>query len=504
MIELRPYQLSAVESVRNSLRKGNKKVLLVAPTGSGKTVVSANIIHSATRKGKKTLFLAHRRELINQCYKKLIEYGLSPHEVSVLMGADKRFNPFSPVQVASVDTLRNRTKPEADLIIIDECHRSMSKTHLSIIEQYPNAVIVGLTATPYRADGQGLGNVYQDIVVVSTIKDLIAERFLVEPEVWSCTMKPSLEGVQVKRGDYVESQLDEAMNQPELIHNIVDHWLEKAKGVRTVAFASSIQHSKAIVEQFKEKGVAAEHLDGETPTPQRDAILARLEAGETHVVSNCGVLVEGWDQPSAKCCILARPTKSKGMYLQQAGRILRPFEEQKALILDHAGNAMVHGLPQDMQNFELTQGKQTQMDRKTTKECPDCHWIIQISARECPCGHLFVAKQKEFETRDVDLELLNPDERLAKQRIYWDSLCKGAVLKGYKVGWIYHSFKRQWGEMPPYGKGFACPPECFTDEQKAKELEKLRRTCEDKGYNRRWIHARYFAKFKEWPGSTFY
>src|SRR5690606_30708365 len=127
-------------------------------------------------------------------------------------------------------------------------------------------------------------------------------------------------------------------------------------GLRTVAFAVNVEHSRAIVARFVAAGVAAEHLDGSTPTAERDAILRRLETGETRIVSNCAVLTEGWDQPAVKCAILARPTQSTGLYLQQAGRILRPWQDVRPIILDHAGNSLAHGLPQDDRALTLDGG----------------------------------------------------------------------------------------------------------------------------------------------------
>src|SRR5690606_42037014 len=133
----------------------------------------------------------------------------------------------------------------------------------------------------------------------------------------------------------------------------------------------------ALVARFLEAGIPPEHLDGSTPTAERDAILRRLETGETRIVSNCAVLTEGWDQPAVKCAILARPTQSTGLYLQQAGRILRPWQDVSALILDHAGNALAHGLPQDDRDFTLDPTRKKKGGSETpTKECPECYAVI--------------------------------------------------------------------------------------------------------------------------------
>lgn len=388
---LRPYQVEAIERVRASIRAGHRRVLIVLATGGGKTLIASQIIASAVSRGSRVLFLAHRRELINQAYRKILDQGLTEDQVGVLMATDPRRRPTAMVQVASVDTLRHRAKPSADLVFVDECHRAMAKSYRDIAAQYPNAIHLGLTATPYRADGQGLKDAYDDLVVVATPKKLITEGYLVEPRVFTVPQGqlPNLENVRVKGGDYDEAELADAVDRAPLVGNIVEHWLKHASQLRTVVFAVSVAHSKHIVERFNEAGIPAEHLDGTTPTSERDAILARLEAGTTKVVGSCAVISEGWDQPSVKCAILARPTKSTGLYLQQAGRILRPWQGVGAVILDHGGCALEHGLPQDDREFSLEGKKKPLCKEKVApaRACPACFAVLPIGVRICPeCG----------------------------------------------------------------------------------------------------------------------
>lgn len=394
MITLRPYQADAVERCRAALR-AVRRVLLVAPTGAGKTVIASHVILRAHERQRRVLFFAHRRELINQAVDKLVKAGIPTTQVGVLMGADKRQRPSAPIQVASIDTWRNRERPPADLVIVDEAHRSLSPTYRDATAHYgeQGAVVLGMTATPYRADGRGLGDVYEALELVANPRELIDAGFLVEPRVFSGGM-PDLAGVHTRRGDYVESELAARMNVSGLVGDIVGEWLRRAEGRRTVAFAVDVAHSKAIRDAFLAADVPAEHLDGSTPTAERDAILARLERGETLIVSNCGVLCEGWDQPAVKCAILARPTKSTGLYLQQAGRILRPWEGLGALILDHAGNALAHGLPQDTREFSLDAAKRVANGAQPTKACSECAAVVALGVRECPeCGHAFEAAE---------------------------------------------------------------------------------------------------------------
>jgi superfamily II DNA or RNA helicase len=514
MITLRPYQLDAVEQVRRKVHDGARRTLLVLATGGGKTSCAAHLIQCALEKGKRSLFVAHRRELIEQCYGRLLTAGIAEANVGIIMAGDKRRRPHAPVQVASLDTLRARCKPPADLVIVDEAHRALAKSYRDLASEYPNAVHLGLTATPYRADGRGLGDAYDALVVVASPKELIAKSFLVEPIVYTVPEHelPDLSGVRVKGGDYDEKDLARAVDKQVLVGNIVEHWARRAGGMRTVVFAVSIEHSRHLAERFNAAGVASEHLDGWTPTAERDAILKRLEMGVTSVVSNVGVLCEGWDQPSVKCCILARPTKSTGLYLQQVGRILRPWtdpttgETARAIILDHAGGAHEHGLPQDDREFSLEDkpnrraGPRGEKPPPKARTCPQCFAVIPADAPSCSaCGAsldvVLPSLPSEVEGELVELTEASVDTKRAE----WEGLCATALERGYKPGWAFHRFKELFGVAPP--RSFATPRRAgpATDEEKRAYLEHLEVTARTRGYRRGYIYVRYRERFGEAP-----
>jgi superfamily II DNA or RNA helicase len=443
-VRLRPYQVEAIERVRECVRAGVRRIVIVLPTGGGKTLVASHIIASAVARGSRVVFLAHRRELVNQAYRKLIAQGLAEDQVGVLMASDPRRRPAAPVQVASVDTLRNRAKPPAELVFVDEAHRARAKSYKNIAAEYPKAVHLGLTATPYRADGEGLADAYDDLVVVASTRQLIVEGYLVEPRVFTVpdSAMPDLSGVRVKGGDYDEAALADVVDRQPLVGNIVEHWLKHASGLRTVVFAVSVAHSRHIVERFQQAGVAAEHLDGTTPLADRDAILGRLEAGTTQVVANCGVLCEGWDQPSAKCAVLARPTKSTGLYLQQAGRILRPWQGARAIILDHGGCALEHGLPQDDREFCLEGTRKKRGKRDTvaqlSKVCPACIAVLPPATRVCPeCGYVFLEEKLPQESDgnlvEVTAQAAPPPRPLSVPAI--QSILRDSLRGGGKLSW---------------------------------------------------------------------
>lgn len=379
VFSLRPYQLQAVAKARALMADGKHSICLVAPTGAGKTVVAAHVIHSALSKSKRVLFLAHRRELIDQCAAKLRDLGIWNYNV-VLSGHPQSRNPDAPMQIASIQTLIRREYPPADLVIIDESHHACSVSYQTLLKNYPDAYVLGLTATPERLDGKGLDGIFHDLLEVATVPDLIDSGFLVSPtclgpsQEMAAKLKATLATVKVRCGDYAEGQLGEAMDNATLVGDIVSHWQEWAPGQRTIVFAASILHSQHIIQQFQAAGVASAHLDGGMATPERERILSAWRRGEYQVISNVQVLTEGFDFPELSCCILARPTKSVALYLQMVGRVLRVAPGKSgALILDHAGNILEHGPPQIDRVWTL-QGASKKRKVEKTHACflPGC------------------------------------------------------------------------------------------------------------------------------------
>jgi len=479
-VSLRPYQVQAIDNLQAHTRQGTRRVLITAPTGAGKSTIAGGVILSAFAEGQRALFIAHRRELILQMYRRLLDMGLPAQDVGILMASDPRRKPQARVQVASIDTLRQRQLPPADLVFVDECHRAMAATYRRIAAAYPQAVHVGLTATPYRADGQGLRDAYDVIVPVATPRQLIAEGYLVEPRVFTVppASLPDLSGVRVRGGDYDEQALEEAVNRASLVGSLVQHWMAHAQGIRTVVFAVSIAHSRHIVDCFLKAGIPSEHLDGGTPTAERDAILGRLERGETMVVGSVMTLCEGWDQPSVKCAILARPTKSTGLYLQQAGRILRPWNGLRAILLDHAGCVLEHGLPQDERPFSLDgAGKIDKKDLpKKPRVCPSCQAVVPLRVLCCPeCKKPMPVVLEMPEETAGELVEAAPEH---PHRAVWDELCATAAAKNYRRGWVYHAYKARFGCKPP--KQFVVPP--LPSDQDAALFDLLRSSARSGGH----------------------
>ncbi len=464
MYEMRPYQVEAISSLRKEVLSGNKRIVLQAPTGSGKTLVASALIQGAVAKGKKVLFLAPRRELVYQCSDKLAKLGVRH---GIIMAGE--IPDTAAVQVACVPTLHARAVrrekiplPAADLVIADECHLFLAETFAGILQKYQDRTLIGLTATPARGDGRGLGEIFQSIVPVSSVAGLVELGYLV-PQVYYSPSVPDLAGIKIRAGDYAEDQLERRMDTPKLVGDIVTNWSRLARDRQTVVFASGVAHSIHLRDEFRLAGVSAEHLDGTTPLDERADILRRVETGDVQVLCNCMVCCYGWDSPTVSCCVLARPTKSIVLYLQMAGRVLRPAPgKESAVILDHSGIVQELGFVDEEQPWSLD-GKEKIQERKAasaTKKpkpvtCPECKFMFRM-ASECPrCGWKPASRKGAWEeVVDADLQEIGRAGRKSKiytvteKQSWYSQLVGYAKARGYKEGWVAHKYREKLGVWP--------------------------------------------------------
>jgi DNA repair protein RadD len=468
MTELRPYQTDVVAELERTVAAGHKRIILVAPTGSGKTVIAAEIINRAVAQHQRVLVLSHRREIVKHTGGKLHAHGVR-HGI-IQAGLEKLLRPLESVQVASIQTLHTRAirsdamqLPPADLLVIDESHHCRANTYSEIIESYPEAILLGLTATPCRGDGRGLGGIFETLIECPQIAALIEQDYLVKTRIYA-PVDPDLRGVKTQAGDYVENQLADRMDRPKLVGDIVTHWHKYGEHRKTVAFACSVGHSIHIRDEFIRAGVRTEHIDGSTPKDQRDATLARLASGEIDLVTNCMVLTEGWDMPVVGCCILARPTKKMGLFRQMIGRVLRPADgKPDAIVLDHSGAVFRHGLPEDPVEWSLDPDRcaesPTHQKRQSTREsklieCTQCS-ALRVGGLPCPaCGFRPRRPAQYVAHVEGDLGLVKSGRASAVNydRARWyGMLAYIAADRGYQPGWIAHKYKEKFGEWPAWG-----------------------------------------------------
>jgi DNA repair protein RadD len=477
-MELRQYQKDALNNIIRSHRRGNKNVLLQAATGSGKTVMASAFVKHFVEQGKKVLFLAHRRELITQCSSKLDAFGIK-HGI-IMAGSSAEF--WYDVQVASIDTLRSRSitnkheeLPKADLVIIDEAHRCLSNTYLKLIKLYKDAHILGLTATPVRSDGRGLGHIFSDMVQAPSIGWLIKQGSLVKATYYAPTI-PDLKGIQSSMGDYNSVQLAERMDNPQLVGDVISSWKKIAQGKKTIVFATSVSHSMNLAESFVDMGIRAAHIDGTTDHDERERVLSEFNSGTIQVICNCMVLTEGFDCPPAEVCVLARPTKSLGMYIQMVGRVLRPHPgKEHATIIDHSGAVYMHGFVEDEVKWSLDpkkplsiQERKEQRDKEETMIICDGCFTAYSGSNICPkCGHVAEKKSKYVEVIDAELGWVDKATRTVKKKLtyapefreeFYSMLLGYCAMRGYSTGWAFHTYKNRFKELPNYSNAEATKP----------------------------------------------
>lgn len=469
MSELRPYQLDAIHALRRSMANGAQSALLVAPCGAGKTAIAAAMIRAVREKCLPVQFLAPRRELIYQTSQRLESEGID-HGV-IMAGEQPSMLPS--VQVACIPTLHARAiqreriqLPQASLLLVDECHLGIGGQSQQIIEHYraQGSRIVGLTATPARTDGRGLGDVYDDMVLGPSVAELIEGGYLVPTRYFSGN-RPDLEGVKVQAGDYQSKELGKRADEPTLIGDVVSNWLRLARDRQTFVFAVNVAHSRHLCERFREHGIAADHIDGNTDLEERKAIHARLQSGETQVVCNCQVYTYGVDYPPVSCIVLACPTKSVTKYMQMVGRGLRTHPgKTDCMVLDHAGAVNEVGFVDDPMpwTLETTRKIQEEKEKKENKtpdnmDCPQCKASFR-PAKQCPsCGHeMRTEYTKAIETHEAELAEIDRKERKAEQRQwtmedkrrFYGMLLYHAGMRGYKDAWAYHKYMDRVGCKP--------------------------------------------------------
>jgi superfamily II DNA or RNA helicase len=369
--------------------------------------------------------------------------------------------------------------PPADIVVVDEAHHAPAKMYRRLLAAYPAAIILGLTATPCRGDGRGLGGIFDLLVECPSVAELIGGGYLVGTRVYAPT-RPDLIGVHVKRGDYDDGELADRMDKPKLVGDVVEHWLRLGEGRPTVAFAVNVAHSVHLRNEFRRAGVLAEHIDGSTPLEERDRILAQLADGKIEVITNCSVLTEGWDQPNVSCLVLARPTKSLGLYRQMVGRCLRPSPGKiEALIIDHAAATFEHGFVEDPIEWSLIEDRRAENKAHKARgavphapsltTCSECH-AVRFEGHPCPvCGWRPRPKAEPVEVVDGELGWLarNRQAKAEAQSVedrlrFHRELSWIANERGYKSGWIAHKFHEKFGAWPTHGSVDPIAPSAAT------------------------------------------
>jgi DNA repair protein RadD len=479
VIQLYPDQQVGLNRIIESLRSGYDRIVFKLPTGGGKTVIAAKIAEGVQKKRNRMYFVVDAISLIDQTVQRFYENGVT--DVGVIQSDHPATNYGMPIQVASVQTLDRRTKrksptfdepervvrdftliPECDVVIVDEAHCQYAVIYewmAWLKDQGKSVPFIGLTATPYA---RGMGLHWERLVTGGTLREMIESGRLSPYRIFAAS-HPDLQGVKTRMGDYVESELSEAMQAGALVGNTVGHWLKHGEGRPTLAFCVDRTHANHMQQEFESAGIPCGYIDAYTEPHDRYAISEKFHSGALKVVVSVGCLTKGvdWD---VRCILLARPTKSEQLYLQIIGRGLRIADgKDDCLILDHSDTAMRLGFPEevDERNTELDDGeKRERSDRDEPealpKPCGSCGFLKPAKTHACPSCGFKPQPVHQGEEVTAELEELVP---AAKRKInrettpeqkgkFFAGLKQIAIDRGYKPGWASNQYRQKFGVWP--------------------------------------------------------
>jgi len=467
---LREYQIDIIQRVRNSFSENKKRVCVVLPTGTGKTVVFAQIAKMTAENKKHVLILTHRREIHRQTMIKLYDIGIHAGQITTNSIMSYKEN----VQCGMVGTVVNRLNKinKPDLIIIDECHHILGNTWQSIVNYYSDVPRIGFTATPERLDGRGLGenNLFDNLIIGIQTKEAVKNQYLSYPIIYKPPGIP--QSFKIKKGDFDTKEQETILSEKHIVGDVIQHYKEHLDGLPVVCFCPTVEHSKLMAEQFTNQGYKSYAVYGNMDDKLRDKYILGLSNGDTQILTSCDVISEGVDVPMLAGAILLRKTLSLSLYLQQIGRALRPYPgKDKTIILDHAGNSLIHGHVLQNREWSLDSKKRdSKKSKPSITECPKCYSVWEGKPSKCLNCNFDFTKQ-EIEKKKIDIRVLEgklradfpdldsdlfevalkaiaSDTKELKQKLLWSTAYKLAnkengkseldklrEILGYKIGW---------------------------------------------------------------------
>lgn len=455
-MQLRPYQEAALEQVRAAYRAGKRAPLLCSPTGSGKSAMTKYML--GRTKQKQVLYLCHRAELADMIHEDLKASGL-PH--GMITASSKALPHTYRIHVGMVPTVARRLDrlPAFDWVISDEAHLAMSATWSGILKHYSASWHLGMSATPCRLDGRGLGEVYDAIIYGPSVAELMARGYLTRCRAFAPAIP--LDGIKKSAGDYQMGDAARVLDTSTITGDAIREYAKRMPGRRAIVFCCTREHADHVAGQFRMGGIPAANVDGSMSSAERSARIEDFRAGRLMVLTNVDLLTTGFDMPSIAGAIFLRPTQSLALYLQMVGRILRiaPGKDE-ALILDHVGNVLRHGLPDTDRQFTLD-GKAARAAAPAVRQCPECFAAFHPQ-RSCPeCGYVFPVENVRGVKKEVAGELVEVAATAADQYREWlatgqfRDVMRGrrtyreinevAEARGYKPAWVYQQMKLRGG-----------------------------------------------------------
>ena len=420
----------------------HRRVLLTAPTGSGKGVLISFMMKEAAARGLRSWLVCHRRELLDQLSAGLHEVGV-PHGI-IAAGRD---GSTAPIQIASVATLTRRLdklQPPA-LLVLDEAHHAVARTWRRIMEHCAKSWVVGLTATPVRTSGEGLDDLFDALVLGPTVPELIQAGHLSRYRLIGPPAPLDLSGVRVRHGDYVTAELEEAVDKNAVVGDAVEHYRKYVAPQSCLAFCVSRKHARHVEEAYRAAGINARYVGGDTPADERQQAVRDFKSGKLPVITSVEIFSEGVDSPGLRAVQLLRPTRSLGLFLQQVGRGLRVEPgKRECVVLDHCGLSYRFGLVADIRSWTLAGRVKKAKDEPIPqlRHCEKCFAIFGGWASVCPaCGAVLpvqsrMPEQKEGELAELDVEMIRRARAREEGKAHGlEALVRLALERGYKVAW---------------------------------------------------------------------
>ena len=466
MFKLRDYQQETVDNIYQSMKQGNRRIIVQQPPRTGKTVIMAEIARKTTSKGNRVMFIIHRKEVLAQAKSTFEQQNVNMDLATMGM----------------VQTLTRRVNKltEPQLILIDEAHHALSQSYRRIIDAFPNAYILYFTATPIRTGHDQLDQIADDIIVGKSIKWLTQHHFLA-PFHYYGLGDIDRSKLRKQNGDYSSQSMDEAISH-QIYGHIVQQYQRLASGKQAVVYCHSIESAKKVTEQFTQAGIIAAEIDGDTDTKVRDQLVQKFRNQELTILANVNLFTEGVDLPNVDCVIMARPTSSLALYLQFSMRCLNPRKGKTAVIIDHVDNFLNFGLPSSDRNWSeaiVTKDKRKSSNNADNgpaiAQCNYCFGTFyrdQVKNNCCPlCGHELREENKDYKIVDVDLQEIKENQAIEHrkkmiQQILNDQVMANvadkspgqlhtlkelqayAKLHNYSAGWAWHQFnnrrKKKW------------------------------------------------------------
>lgn len=444
------------------MKTGNRKIMVQSPPRSGKTVVMSFIAKNATDKNKKVLFFSHRKEINEQVHETFNRGGVNLD--NVIIGT-----------VGSIVRRLNKL-PEVDVILVDEAHHIKAKQYQTILNHFENATQLFFTGTPIRLDGSGFHDLADDLVVGKSIRWLQEHGNISEFDYYSVNLL-DMAKLKKRSGEFTNHSVDVAFDTKATYGDYIDHYERLAKGKQAIVYTHSVEYAKRVAKRFLEQGYQSAVVSGKTPQSEREILMQAFRDGKLTIMINVNLFTEGIDLPNVDVCIMLRPTASLSLYLQFAMRALNPREGKKAILIDHVGNHIRHGLPNDDREWTLDETKKKKKpSERSTVTCEKCFatfWRDQLVDGCCPYCKAEIVEKKNIQDikqdkSDVQLTKINQgmefitiqgkeiEVKTEEAKVYrrvktygkrytrcqnLSELKAFRLLNGYQPGWLWHKQK---------------------------------------------------------------